>query len=159
MYASGLTGCGQIFYVMRRQLVIVLGISLGLVFASVIILMRSRDACNVRLADVCYRGSFARTAKQRERGLSGRESLPANQALVFIFEGSSKHCFWMKDMRFPIDIIWLDEQKRVVHIEANVSPDTYPKSFCPPSNAKYVVEVNAHQASENQISLGDTALF
>jgi uncharacterized membrane protein (UPF0127 family) len=46
-------------------------------------------------------------------------------------------------MGFPLDIIWTDADKKIVTIEEDVQPDTYPKSFCPDQLALYVIEVNA----------------
>src|SRR3990167_108779 len=83
------------------------------------------------------------TSAEREKGLSGRTSLGADQAMLFVFDTADKYCFWMKDMKFPIDMVWLDSSKKVVHMEQNVDPSTYPHSFCSETGALYVVEVNA----------------
>ena len=82
-------------------------------------------------------------------GLSGRAELSDDQGMLFEFDDSStKHCFWMKDMKFSIDIVWLDQNKNVVEIKDDVSPDTYPNSFCPDKPAKYVLEVASGRAEE-----------
>ena len=65
----------------------------------------------------------------------------------------------MKDMDFSIDIIWLDRDRRVVHIEKNVSPNTYPDVFRSNVAAKYVLEVYSGQAGARGIGLGDQAEF
>lgn len=77
----------------------------------------------------------------RQRGLSGRTALAADQAMLFVFPAGEANCFWMKDMNFSIDMIWLDITKQVTHIAHNVSPDTYPQSFCPKKASTYVLEV------------------
>jgi uncharacterized membrane protein (UPF0127 family) len=87
--------------------------------------------------------SIARTEAARTRGLSGTPSLPTDIAKVFVFESSSKYGFWMKDMNYPIDIIWVDETGEVVHVESNLAPETYPKSFAPGRPARVVIEVVA----------------
>ena len=89
----------------------------------------------------------------RMRGLSNREYLSYNEAMLFVFPDVGMHGIWMKDMRFPIDIIWLDEQQMVITIESNVSPDSYPKVFNPVTPAKYVVEVNAGWAMQNEVEI------
>lgn len=76
------------------------------------------------------------------KGLGGRNSLPEKSGMLFAFEKADKHCFWMKDMRFSLDIIWLDSQKRVVHVATAVSANSYPEQFCPDKPAKYVIELN-----------------
>jgi len=85
---------------------------------------------------------IADTDAERILGLSGRESLPAGMGLLFVFEEPGMHGFWMKDMKFAIDIIWLGENYEVLGIEKNVSPQTYPEVFYPPQPVKYVLETN-----------------
>ncbi len=90
----------------------------------------------------CISMEYAITPTQRERGLSGRDSIRDDQGMIFIFENEDEHCFWMKDMRFSIDIVWLDADKKIIYKRGSVSPSTYPESFCPDMPAKYVIEVN-----------------
>ncbi len=101
----------------------------------------------------------ADTPKERARGLSGREQLSDREGMLFEFSRPDEYCFWMKDMKFPIDIIWLGSNKQVVDIKSNVSPDTYPQTFCPNEPAQYVIEVGAGRANEWQISNGVSADF
>lgn len=93
------------------------------------------------------------------QGLSGRQSLGEDQGMLFIFEQPGEHCFWMKEMNFPLDIIWLNENKQVITIKENVHPDTYPERFCPNKLAKYVIEVNAGIADRALISEGSQLQF
>lgn len=99
---------------------------------------------------------IAKSEEARAKGLGGRESMADDQGMLFVFDQPAKECFWMKDMQFPIDIIWLNTAKQVVHVERNLSPETYPASYCPKLPAKYVVELNAGQAEKLDISPGDT---
>jgi len=94
------------------------------------------------------------TDEDRRRGLSGRESIDQNYGMLFIFENNGRYCFWMKDMNFPIDILWLDGDYTVVDIKHSVSPDTYPKSFCPDTQARYVLEVQAGLSAAKNIAVG-----
>lgn len=91
----------------------------------------------------------------RQRGLSGREGITDTQGMLFTFERAGKHCFWMKDMNFSIDIIWLDEAKKIIDIEENVSPESYPKEFCPARDARYVLEVQAGLSGKAGVDVGD----
>jgi uncharacterized membrane protein (UPF0127 family) len=62
----------------------------------------------------------------------------------------------MKDMKFNIDIVWLDESFTITQIESNVSPDTYPTTtFIPEKDSLYVLEFNAHFVEENGLKVGD----
>jgi uncharacterized membrane protein (UPF0127 family) len=90
-----------------------------------------------------------------EKGLSGVESLDENTGMLFVFDKEDKYGFWMKDMKISIDIIWLDSLKKVIYIEKNVSPDTYPKVFFPPENSLYVLELKPGFTDENNILVGN----
>ncbi len=81
--------------------------------------------------------------ESRARGLSGRPSLAEGAGMLFAFDSSDLWGIWMKDMRFSIDIIWLDSTGTIVSVEKNVSPDTYPKIFFPTKRSRYVLEVPA----------------
>ena len=98
---------------------------------------------------------YARDQEQRERGLSGRDGLAQNQGMLFVFTTTADQCMWMKGMKFNLDIIWLSERKTVTHIEKNLSPNTYPQSYC--ASAKYVVELPA--GSVDRFGLKDYQQF
>ncbi len=107
---------------------------------------------------ITMQASIADTDAERAQGLSGTPYIPAGLAKVFVFDSAQQWSFWMKDMNYPIDIFWLDESGRVIHIVENASPDTYPQiSFVPPVPAKYVIETKAGFATENTIRVGDEA--
>ena len=97
---------------------------------------------------------IARTRKEKTTGLSHRTSLRESRGMLFIFENEGIHSFWMKNMHFPIDIIWINANKRVVHIEHEITPETYPQSFASSVPAQYVLEVPAGYA-QNRISIDD----
>lgn len=114
-------------------------------------------ACTgLTLKEQCFKVDTADTEVQRQKGLSLRDSLPQDLAMLFTFEMPSRQCMWMRDMKFPIDIIWLNDQKKVVKIETNVDPATYPATFCA-DDTKYVVEINAGLARSIGLSVGDVA--
>lgn len=102
---------------------------------------------------------IADTPELQSLGLSGRDGLLRTQGLLFIFKKEGYYPFWMKDMLFPIDMIWIDANKKIVHIEHNVSPDTYPRSFASPQLATYVLETAAGIAKEKGIKVGDIVEF
>ncbi len=107
---------------------------------------------------ISLQASIADTDAERAQGLSGTPYIPIGIAKVFIFDSAQQWSFWMKDMNYPIDIFWLDEIGRVVHVVENASPDSYPEfSFVPPVPAKYVIETKAGFAKENNIGVGASA--
>jgi uncharacterized protein len=106
----------------------------------------------------------ADTDYSRTKGLSGRDYLAPNEGLLFVFDKEGYQGFWMKDMNFPIDIVWLSKNKKIIHIEHNVSPDTYPKIFYPNSEldtepSLYVLETRANFFKENNIEVGSFLNF
>lgn len=108
----------------------------------------------VSSGDTTVQVAIADTQEMRAIGLSFTESLSEGQGMFFIFETLDIHGFWMKDMHYPIDIIWFSEDMRVVHIEHSVLPSTYPDIFFPASFAKYVLEVPAGFSTAKNIQKG-----
>ncbi|MSR70507.1 DUF192 domain-containing protein [Candidatus Kaiserbacteria bacterium] len=96
----------------------------------------------------------ADTESLREQGLSGRAGLAEGEGMLFVFERDGLWAFWMKDMLFPLDMIWADAEGRVVTVAADVSPDTYPQTFAPSAPALYVLEVPAGFAAQHGVALG-----
>lgn len=86
---------------------------------------------------------IARTPESQVRGLSGRGSLPEGTGMLFWFLKDGLYPFWMPEMRFSIDIVWIDKDWTVVHIEESVAPETYPMTFSSPTPARYVLELPA----------------
>lgn len=100
----------------------------------------------------------ADTYEARRMGLSGRESMAENQGMLFIFDEPGLQCFWMKDMNFDIDMIWLDASKTVTKIDKNVAKETYPDNFCQ-DDVMYVVEVVSGWADKNSVKIGQKLDF
>ena len=71
---------------------------------------------------ICFYVEVADTLNEREKGLSGKQSLEINKGMLFIFEKETLSGFWMKDMNFPIDIIWIDKNMRIIGIEKSPVP-------------------------------------
>lgn len=98
---------------------------------------------------------LADTPEEREQGLSGRTSLPADYGMLFVFESKNVYGFWMKDMFIPIDILWLSDDGTVLAIDDSVQPATYPSVFYPPVPVQYVLETAAGAARANGWEVGD----
>jgi uncharacterized protein len=97
----------------------------------------------------------------RAMGLMFRPSLPADRGMLFIFEQAGFHGIWMKNCKFPIDIVWLDEKRTVVHLAESVPPcKSEPCAVYEPlRQAAYVVELNAGQARREKAIVGSTFRF
>ncbi len=106
---------------------------------------------------VCVQAEVADTESKRQLGLMFREGMPENKGMLFVFAEEGRHSFWMKNMKFPLDIIWIGEALRVAQIKTNVQPckDSC-ESIAVQAKAKYVLEVNAGFAEKNRIKIGDT---
>ncbi len=102
---------------------------------------------------------LATTTESRTVGLGDFEYLPANEAMLFIFDESDFHQFWMKDMRFPIDIVWINETFEVVSIEKKVVPESFPETFAPAAPARYVLETNSGIVDEIGLKVGQKVSF
>lgn len=95
----------------------------------------------VHFGDLPVRVEVVASPEALTQGLSGREDIwNQNEGMFFIFPNTDKHGIWMKDMKFSIDIVWIDETLTVIGIERNVSPDTYPRVFRPEKPVRYVLE-------------------
>lgn len=99
----------------------------------------------------------ADTEVQRVKGLSDRNSLDENNAMLFVFSGTDEQCMWMKDMSFALDIVWLNEDKQITRIGKNITPDTYPQAFC--GDGEYVLEFVAGTAENNSLKIGQNLNF
>jgi hypothetical protein len=102
---------------------------------------------------------LAQTDMQRAQGLSGHKPLASNEGMLFFFAQPGQYGFWMKDMLFPIDIMWISADKKIVHIEHDLSPETYPQVFTPKEQAQYVLEVSAGLTDKNKWREGDQVKF
>ena len=98
------------------------------------------------IGDRAFTLEIADTAALRAKGLSDRADLPTGTGMLFVFPAPDRHAFWMKDMQFPVDILWFDADRRLVTALSNVSPDTYPQVFEPTAESLYVVELPAGTA-------------
>ena len=97
------------------------------------------------------------TPEEMSLGLGNRQSIPPRQGMLFIFPEYARHSMWMKNMRFPLDIVWLDDNKKVIKIYENV-PLCDVNQNCISYNsyykAKYAIELNAFDASRIGLAVG-----
>ncbi len=101
---------------------------------------------------------IAENNEEHEKGLMYRAYLPDSTGMLFIFENESLRNFWMKNTIIPLDIIYLDSNKKIISIAENTTP--YSEEGIPSLGvAKYVVEVNAGFTKRNNIQKGDEISF
>lgn len=114
----------------------------------------------VRIRDIVFEVEVASTTVEKARGLSFRMGLEEDHGMLFLFDRLDVQNFWMKDMRFPIDIIWISGGKVVGFAEhATPEPGTSLwnlKMYTSPPATDKVLEVNAGTVSKYQIKVGDS---
>src|SRR3989344_2797930 len=144
-----------------------------LIFLAVIVILTrgtspspaAEDIKGVKIGGEKIRVELADTPKEREQGLSGRAGLKEGEGMLFVFEQPGKYYFWMKDMNFAIDMIWLapssggDQEAEIIYIKKNAEPENFLETYCPDANAKYVLEMNAGFADKTNLQLGDRVEF
>jgi uncharacterized membrane protein (UPF0127 family) len=112
----------------------------------------------VRLHNIKINSELARTSAEQAHGLSGRPGLGELDGLLFVFPEEVTPAFWMQDMLFPIDIVWLNKNWQVVGMVKNFRPDSYPQTVEPPVPVHYVLEVNAGLTDELNLQVGERAV-
>ena len=99
--------------------------------------------------------------EDRAMGLMFRPSLAEDRGMLFLFESADFHGIWMKNCKFPIDILWLDADRKIVHVQEGAPP--CPKEPCPVyaplRRAVYVVELGSGQARREKAALGEAVTF
>lgn len=94
------------------------------------------------------------------KGLSERDGLSDDHGMLFVFPYESNWGIWMKNMKFPIDVLWISKDFKVVDLVKNMLPDSYPKVFAPSvDTVKYVLEIPVGTIDENNINVGQNVVF
>jgi len=115
---------------------------------------------SLQIGDKTYEIFLTENEEDMKKGLAAFDDIKDSQGMLFEFEVEDFHSFWMKDMKFDIDIIFLDKEMKVVHIFENVRKDTYKnqndyKIFIPKLKSKYVIEIKSGEVKKNKLKLGD----
>jgi len=119
-----------------------------------------RPVVRVCINNWCVKAEVADTPEAQRRGLMFRKDLPEDKGMLFIFGQDAQYAFWMKNMTFPLDIIWADASKRIVYIY----PDALPckdvcKGITPVLPARFVLELKASSCKRHNIKVGDYLVF
>jgi len=113
----------------------------------------------IKIAGQNIKVDLALTSSEQSQGLGGRSSLGQGQGMLFVFDKIGQYPFWMKDMNFPIDMIWIGEDMKVVYIKKNALPQLYPETYGGEAVAKYILEVSAGFSDKNNLQAGDRVEF
>jgi uncharacterized membrane protein (UPF0127 family) len=114
----------------------------------------------LRLGDGVFTARVAKTQEERDKGLADTHSLGQDQAMILVYDQDGKWPITMKGVKYSLDILWLDKDKKVVYIVKNATPASYPyEIFTPKTDARYVVEVVAGTAGKKAVSINSEATF
>lgn len=124
------------------------------VCGSIILDQFVRDSVVIQTPKSKLNVELVNTKESRELGLSGRDRISGTDGMLFEFDYPGRYAFWMKDMTFPIDIIWITKGGVVAEVEKNVKPESYPNTYINDIEAKYVLELPANKSVEYGLTLG-----
>jgi len=113
---------------------------------------------DIKIGQAPLRVALADNVFLRKQGLSGKENLEKDQGMLFIFKVPLKYSFWMKGMRFSIDVIWINKDKKVIGFNEDIKKD-FSKLIKPPGKVKYVLETKNGFVAKNKIKIGDELIF
>jgi uncharacterized protein len=102
----------------------------------------------IKIDGITFKVDVADTESEWKQGLSGTNSLAPLTGMLFVFDDNSQHGIWMKDMKYPIDVLWISENYRIVNIKKNMTPESYPEVFQNSKPARYVLELPAGSIDE-----------
>lgn len=117
---------------------------------------------DVKIGNLTIPSEIANTPETLEKGLSGRFHLPKKMGLLFIFPVAGEYSFWMPNMNFPIDLIWINADRKIVDFEQAMQPETdyaNPHYYAPPEPILYVLEVNAGFVKKHKLTIGQEVLI
>lgn len=126
---------------------------LFIIIFTTILLLNHKKTINLTIKNKSYRLEIAKTILQQANGLSNRKSLCPDCGMIFPFPSETIHPFWMKDTLIPLDIIWLNQQGKVVYIVQGKTNDLSILQNTLP--AKYVIELNAGDTQKLNLAIGD----
>ena len=143
---------------LRRWVLRILIAVLAVVGLTILYMNMSAEQSVIRLHGHRYSTQIMQTPEELQQGLSGTKSLPQGNAMLFVFPSDDKWGIWMKDMNYPIDIVWLDNKRLVVYMVKNAKPSSYPDTtFRPDKNTRYVIELPSGTIEQTDIQIGDPA--
>ena len=151
------------FLTWRPRVAIVVAASLLLiVLVLVIATIRTKPAptLEVSINASVYHLMLADNEAELKQGLSGVEKLSPDGGLLMQFDSDSIWGIWMKDMKIPLDIIWLSSDKKVVYFEENVSPELGTSKIMEPKQlTRYVLELPEGSVKKADIQVGQRVAF
>lgn len=111
----------------------------------------------VKFPNAAIKAEVADTVPKQMEGLMSRKSLPDKEGMLFIFKEEGRHGIWMMNMSFPIDILWISKDYKIVDFAEDAQPCRFNcPVYMPDKKAMYVLEANSGFVSQNKLKSGDS---
>lgn len=112
--------------------------------------LKGYNKIKVAIGKETYTLFIANNEIKRQKGLSNIKTMRDNEGMLFIFEKPDYYHFWMKDMKFPLDLIFINGDK-VVDVIKNIQPESYPHTITATEKANKVIELNAGEIDKSSL--------
>lgn len=113
----------------------------------------------VKIGKQIFLLEIADNEASRSIGLGGRKHIGEYDGMIFIFDRPERHGFWMKDTFLTLDMVWIGRDFKIVSLENDVLPESYPKVFYPSEKSLYTIEFSAGVLEKMNIKIGDRVFF
>lgn len=132
--------------------------AIAILVAAVLLVNRviRTDYKHAKIGDATYMLEVADTQDKQQNGLSGRDGLSANTGMLFDFKRDGDWRMWMLQMRFAIDIAWLNSDGKIIYIKHSAQPAEFPEKYYADRPSRFVIEVAAGTFKQHGIAAGDT---
>lgn len=120
---------------------------------------KSYPIIEVKIKDKTFKSRIADTPQKREEGLMFVKDMPEDEGMLFIYSQEDSHTFWMKNTYIPLDIIFVNAEKKIIKIHSNAKPLDTSVVYPSLEPSMYVLEINGGIASKYGIKEGDTLSF
>ena len=140
---------------MKKESIVLIVVLILIFYSSVYYFNKDKKVC---FEENCFFVELSKTQNEKAEGLMFRESLGQDKGMLFIYDEEGKYSFWMKNTLIPLDIIWINSEKEVVHIQHNAQPCIEECGILSPEgNTKFVLEINGGMS--NRLNIGDKIKF
>jgi len=141
-----------------KKIIIICGILLC--FSVAWYYIRHPLVTRIEVGSTVFTVELAITEAEKEKGLGYRDNLAPDHGMLFPYDHAEKYSFWMKGMRFPLDILWIRDSK-IIDISKNVpiATSSVLPIYSPQEPANQVLEVNAGTSDKDGIKIGDSAII
>lgn len=147
------------------KIVIFLGVVILVLYLLLVtpIFFREKKSATAEICikDKCFSVEVVKTTSEMEKGLMFRDHLDKDRGMLFVFDKEGYYPFWMKNTLIPLDIIWINQDQKVVSIKENAEPcrQVNCPTINPSGKTKYVLEVNGGIVHEINLKVGDKITF